>query len=335
MRVLRRLLILAATAVTAFVLVLDALAVVGWPSSGPLALAQVFAGHLTILALVVVPIAFLHEARLLRVLLVVLAVVSLVRFGGEWWSLPSGVPEDVATLDLVTWNLQFDGRTPESAVAFLRKAPADVIALQELTPAVSAAIAADAALAGRYPHQALYPETGSGGMGLLSTAPLSGIKVVTEPATLMATVDGPLGPVRVVNVHPVRADVERGPYGLPTRFEPADRDAALARIRDEIAATDEGTPTVVLGDINTTPTESAFGTLAQGFRDAHAEVGLGPGWTFRPKTFEPLGIGLIRIDVVLTGPGLRTVAETTRCPPHGDHCAVLVTVVADQTTEGM
>ncbi len=56
---------------------------------------------------------------------------------------------------------------------------------------------------------------------------------------------------------------------------------------------------------------------------------MGPGWTYRPDMFEPFGIGLIRIDVVLTGPGLRPVTETTRCPPAGDHCAVIVTIGSD------
>ncbi|MGZ8673717.1 MAG: hypothetical protein ACXW0S_04845 [Solirubrobacterales bacterium] len=54
-----------------------------------------------------------------------------------------------------------------------------------------------------------------------------------------------------------------------------------------------------------------------------------PQWTYRPDLLEPLGIGLIRIDVALTGPGLRPIAESTRCPPAGDHCAVIATVGVD------
>ena len=55
MRALRRLLILAATAFVVAVLVLDVLSIVGWPDGGPIALAQVLAAHLTIVALVVDP----------------------------------------------------------------------------------------------------------------------------------------------------------------------------------------------------------------------------------------------------------------------------------------
>lgn len=88
-------------------------------------------------------------------------------------------------------------------------------------------------------------------------------------------------------------------------------------------------PVVVLGDINTAPSEPAFSAFTAGLRDAHAEVGVVPGRTYRPSRFESLGIGFIRIDVVLTGPGLRPISETTRCPPAGDHCAVLVTLASD------
>ena len=60
---LRRLLIAAATVFVLAVVVLDVLAIVGWPESGPLALAEVLAAHLTIVALVVgTAVAFLHEA---------------------------------------------------------------------------------------------------------------------------------------------------------------------------------------------------------------------------------------------------------------------------------
>jgi hypothetical protein len=61
--------------------------------------------------------------------------------------------------------------------------------------------------------------------------------------------------------------------------------------------------------------------------DAHAEAGVGPGWTYRPNALEWLGIGLVRIDLVLAGPGLRPVASSVLCPARGDHRAVRATLV--------
>ena len=330
MRAIRRFLILAATAFVVFLLVLDVLSMVGWPDGGPIALAQVLAAHLTIAAVVVIPIAFLHEAGTLRVVLVALAILSLVRFGGEWWSLPEAVPQDEAGLEVMTLNLEVGSQAAADSVAFLRSSTARVIALQELTPAVAAAITADGALAVRYPYQALYPSADVLGLGLLSADPLAGVRFARDPSRLLATVDSPVGAVRLVDVHPLPARIVRGPMGMPVDFDPTERDAALDRIRDTIAADADPSPVLLLGDINTAPTEPAFGRFTAGYRDAHAEVGFGPGWTYRPSRLEPLGIGLIRIDVVLVGAGLRPVAESTVCPPAGDHCAVSATVVTDE-----
>jgi len=335
----RRLLVPAATIIVVALVVLDALAFLGWPDGGPIALAQVLAGHLTLLAVLIIPAAFLREAGLLRWALAVLALLTILRFGGEWWSFPSGVGDDTARLDVMTWNLEMGARPPADAVAFLRSGTARVVAMQELTPDTAAAVAADPVLAKRYPYQALYPSPDVLGLGLLSTDPLTDVRFDAGPSRLFATVTSPIGAVRVVEVHPLHGVIAQGPLGLPMSYDVAERWAALGRISDAIAADDLGASTLVLGDINTAPTEPEFGrfiarlsaidphALAP-YRDAHAEVGLGPGWTYRPDALEPLGIGLLRIDVVLTGPGLHPVAETTRCPPAGDHCAVLATVVA-------
>jgi endonuclease/exonuclease/phosphatase (EEP) superfamily protein YafD len=330
MPALRRLLILAATAFVLCLLVLDVLSIVGWPDDGPIALAQVLAAHLTIAAVLIIPVAFLHEAVTLRVALVALLVLSLVRFGGEWWSLPAGVPQDEASLEVMTLNLEVGSQAAADSVAFLRTATARVVALQELTPAVAAAITADPALAGRYPYQALFPSSDVLGLGLLSADPLTGVRYETGPSRLLARAESPVGAVRLVNVHPLHGEIARGPGGIPLAYETSAREAALDAIRDSITADPDPSPVLLLGDINTAPTEPAFGRFIQGYRDAHAEVGFGPGWSYRPDAFEGLGIGLIRIDVILTGAGLRPVAEATVCPPTGDHCAVSATVVAEK-----
>lgn len=330
MRTIRRLLILAATVFVVGLIVLDVLSIVGWPDGGPIALAQVLAAHLALIAVLVIPIAFLHEAGTLRVALVALLVVSLARFGGEWWSFPAGVPGDEANLEVMTFNLEIGSQAAGDSVTFLRTATARVVALQELTPAVSAAIAADPALAARYPYQALYPSFDVTGLGLLSADPLTGVRFADDPSQLLATVDSPVGAVRLVNVHPPHGEITLGPLGIPVTYETSARNAALDRIRDAIASDPDPSPVLLVGDINTAPTEPPFGRFTTGYRDAHAEVGFGPGWSYRPSRLEGLGIGLLRIDVVLAGPGLRPVSVATACPPAGDHCAVIATVVAEE-----
>ncbi len=327
---MRRLLILGAAGLILMVLGLDLLALIGWPEGGPIGLAQVLAEHITLVVVAIaLAVACLRGAAVVRVLLVILVVVSIGRFGGEWFSFPTSTDPTVASIDAMTWNLQVRSRPPGDASTFLRGVQADVVALQELTPEVSAAIVGDPVLAARYPYQAMYPRDDVLGLGLLSAYPLSAVRFEGGPSRLWAQASTPLGTVRIVNVHPLHGLVGQGPLGLPVTYEVAERQAAHQRILDEIASSDSGPPLLMLGDINTAPTEAEFGRFTTGFTDAHAAVGLGPGWTYRLDQLESLGIGLVRIDVVLSGPGLRPVAETTSCPPAGDHCAVLATLVAD------
>lgn len=311
------------------VAIFDLAGLIPGPGDGPIGLAQVLAAHLTIATLLLLPFALIRGATALRVAFVVLAVAAVVRFGADWWSPPAPAAEG-PTIEVATFNLEIMSRDAPDAVAFLQPMAADVIALQELTPAFADAIAADPVLADHYPYQALYPSGDVLGLGLLSRRPLTDVAFESDPSRLEALVDTPDGQVWVLNVHPLPARMPRGPLALPIGFDPTVRNAALERItRDIEAAMAADAPVLMLGDINAAPTEPEFFRFVAGLRDAHAEVGVGPGWTYRPDLLEPLGIGLIRIDVVLTGPGLRPIKEATRCPPAGDHCAVLVTVGSD------
>ena len=70
--------------------------------------------------------------------------------------------------------------------------------------------------------------------------------------------------------------------------------------------------------------QPAHARLTEGLRDVHAEIGLGTGWTWRPSRLERFGIGLIRLDMVLVGPGVEPVAIDVSCVAAGDHCPVTV-----------
>ena len=275
----RRVLAWILAAVVVAVIVLDLVGLGPAPGHGPIGLAQVLAAHLTIAALLLAPFALLRGARPLRVALVVLVVVALVRFSGEWWSAPAE-PADGPTIEVATFNLEIMSRAAPDAVAFLRPMTADVVALQELTTTFADAIAADPLLAEHYPYQALYGSDDVLGLGLLSRHPLTDVAFEGGPSRLHAVVQAPDGPIWMLDVHPLPARMPRGPLAIPIGFDPVARNEALGRITDDIdEALADDAPVIVLGDINTAPTEPAFGTFTAGLRDAHAEVGLGPGWT--------------------------------------------------------
>jgi endonuclease/exonuclease/phosphatase (EEP) superfamily protein YafD len=323
-----RLFLAAATAFLILVVLLDLALWLPLPDHGVIGLFQLFSLHLTLAAIVVTPLALHPESRWLRLGLVAVLVVGLARFGDELWSpTEPATTVDSGSLAVMTWNLELDARPRGDADRELRSLTADLIGFQELTPVVADGLEADATLTTRLPFQALYASDDVLGLGLASRYPLSDVAFLRRPSRLVATVAAPSGPIRVLVVHPLPGSIPRGPFDLPAGFEPARRDRELGVVRDTIDRELAGRlPVLVIGDINTSPTEPAFDRFAIGLVDAHRAVGVGTGWTYRPDALEPTGLGFVRIDVILMDPRLRPVTETTHCPQLGDHCAVLATI---------
>jgi endonuclease/exonuclease/phosphatase (EEP) superfamily protein YafD len=327
--VIRAILLLAAAYPGAVALLLVALPVVQ-PRDGPLALAAVLAMHLALAAVILAPLAIHRDARPLRFALVLVAVASVVRFGGEWLSVPPARAADPAgELAILSWNLELGARPGPAAVDGLRGQDVDVVVLQELGPAHAAAIEADPELRVRFPYRELVPMDGVLGMALLSAHPIISSTLVADPIAIEAVLDVRGRPVTVITAHPFPGRIGFvGP--VPLSFDPVSRDADLARFRTRVdAAIGRGETVVIAGDFNTTPSEPAFERLVAGLADAHAEVGLGPGWTWRPSRLEGLGVGLLRIDLALAGPGARPVAVGERCELPGDHCQLEARFILD------
>ena len=254
--------------------------------------------------------------------LVAAGVLALVLLGDEWLSLPVKDPPAAVSVDLVSWNLELGARTPRQTVDTLLGHRADIVALQELTDDAAAAIDANATLRQWYPFQVLEPDPGVTGLGILSAYPIEGPRVAADPATLTARVSiDPNRAVQVLNAHPQPAAI--GFLGFHAR----NRDERLGRLRDQIEQLllDEE-PLIVIGDFNVASSEPAYRDLAEGLRDVHRDVGWGPGWTWRPDRVIRFGIGLIRIDYVLTSQRLASRATAVDCQQLGDHCLLMATV---------
>jgi len=254
-------------------------------------------------------------------------VLTVVRSGGELWSpeAPEGASSETE-LTVLSWNLELGSRAAATSVEGIAATDADIVALQELTPDVAAAIEADPTLRARYPYRILEPRDGTPGMGLLAKRPLIVRGSEREPLILRAGLlldDGRT--IEVMDVHPYPpgiATAARLPIGLDTRRR--DEDLSV------IAARADAAPLVaalVIGDLNAAPTEAGITVLTRsGLTDAHEAVGTGPGFTWRPSSVESLGIGLLRIDHVLAGSWLTPVATAVDCSLPGDHCRLLVTL---------
>lgn len=149
------------------------------PQAGPLALAAVIEEHLLLVGLVaglalgLVTVGRGRANAIGRLLAVVVLVLAIVRLGSEWWSSPGTATSESRAIRVLSWNLELGSKAAQSSVAGIASGDADLVALQELTPDVAAAIEADAALKARYPYRILAPDDGVRGMGLLSRLPLT------------------------------------------------------------------------------------------------------------------------------------------------------------------
>ena len=301
--------------------------------TGPLPLVGVFEVHLLVVATVLALLALLgslgggRRQAWTRLLILGVIVLAIVRAGGELWSpeAPAAQGSGSPTMTVLTWNLELGSKAAATSVGGIVAMDADLVALQELSPDVAAAIGADPTLTARYPYRILQADDGTAGMGLLAKRPLIVRGSEREPLILRAGMlleDGRT--IEVLDVHPYppgMSVVWRLPTGLDTRRR--DEDLSV------IAARADGAPlpaALVVGDLNTAPAEAGFATLTHGLKDAHETVGTGPGFTWRPSSLEGLGIGLLRIDHVLTGSWLTPVAVAQDCSLPGDHCRLLVTL---------
>ena len=313
-----------------------AVAVIAWlvfdavvrPASGPLAIANILSTFLVVGTILIVAVAAIRGGRLPRVALIGLVVVVALRFGDEWISPPAAEPPG-PTVDVATWNLEFGAVGVETMREGLTSLDVDIVAVHELTREQVAAIEGDPTLIARFPYRALFPAAGAGveGIGLLSRLPLSGIQSYQDPVRVSATalIDG--REVAVLAAHPFPGGIRTvSAIRLPIGFDPTVRNGELATIHRQVEELLETGEVIVLGDFNTAPTEPGYALLTSGLTDAHVAVGQGPGWSWRPSRLEFLGIGLLRIDLVLTSPGIEPVRSWVDCSRPGDHCLVGATL---------
>lgn len=226
------------------------------------------------------------------------------------------------SLHVATYNLNYGlvgDRATADAVALTR---ADVVVLQEVSDTWAGQLRA--LHRERFPHACFAASRWpAGGAAILSRHPLRDCERSRSPIgwfpALAATIEGPLGDVRIVNLHlqPARAGI-----GVV-----ADLAAMPARHRREIGIHLERLvapelPTIVAGDFNEGDGEGAVSELATlGYRSALAEhAPSATTWRW------PLGAMQIekRLDHVLYQPGsLRCVSASVLRAGRSDHFPVV------------
>jgi endonuclease/exonuclease/phosphatase (EEP) superfamily protein YafD len=187
-------------------------------------------------------------------------------------------------LRILTANLRFGQAGDQGLVDLVRRTGADVLSVQEFTPAAADRLDA-AGIEQVLPYRVIDPRPGPEGSGLYSRYPLSQVpdRGPTTFAMVNATLDVPgASPVRLTAAHP---PAPLGPDAPRWRHD----------LREIPPATPHGQVGIVAGDFNASldhlPLRRLIGT---GFRDAADSTGQGLVTTFRP--WPPITIDHVLAD---------------------------------------
>jgi len=239
-------------------------------------------------------------------------------------AVPTGVPELAARTDLppaagrapalriLSWNLFYDNTDAAAIEAVLRSADADVVVLQEVS-ATNLPVLGRSPILSAYAHRFTSPLPSAFGSGIWSRFPLEGAEELDIEGLPMtqAVVGTPAGPVRLINVHTRSPVAGRGRDLWPRQ---------LRRLGEE--AQRPGPPVLLAGDFNATWGHRQFRQLLDvGLADAAATRGRpwSPTWPAAGWPLPPI----LRLDHVLTGPGLVATSYATGPSLGSDHRSIV------------
>lgn len=264
----------------------------------PVAIYNTFAHLLWLAALLLLPLCLL--LRFWRVMLLILlpALSFILTYGGQFVR-SADAYQDAGDFSIMTYNVRWRAGDYADAIALIRAADADIVAVQELGEAAAALLQAQ--LADTYPHMALHPHaTGTVGQGILSRYPIldSTFWQSEFPSFRQqrALVDLEGTEVAVYNVHFNHPFMSADFFDARVRARQVDE--VLQRIREEDARV------VLLGDFNMVDLNEDYARIDDQLTDAYFDAGYGMGWTFsffgRGYRLPPLA----RIDYIFVSSGL-------------------------------
>lgn len=226
-------------------------------------------------------------------------------------------------LRVMSYNLNYGLAGDDATLRAIADGKAEVVLLQETTPAWELALRHR--FADRYPYMTFHHCCGAGGLAVLSVHPIRSEQRL-EPTDddawfpgLKVVVDAPMGPIQLVDVHlrpPVSnsGSIVSGVFSTP----PIRR----RQIRDFHGAFDPALPTIVAGDFNESTGGRAVSFLVdRGFRDALPEGGARNTWRWTTS----VGTFAQQLDHIMYGPALRPTAMAVLKGGRSDHLPVVGT----------
>jgi endonuclease/exonuclease/phosphatase (EEP) superfamily protein YafD len=301
-----------------------------------LALSNIFALYLFAPLLLIAPAALLSRSKWLRGAAALSIVVFLALFGARLIP-PASRPAVGMKLRVMTLNQLDSNDRLDDLIRMIRAQDADVVAIQELSEPVAAAIRGR--LSAEYPYQFLAAGNEDYGLGLLSRYPLrSAVRTEQFPGQ-RALVDIGGEQIALINVHLPGPQIETRrlrqfrPVKVVLDYDTSERAHAVQGLLRAISEA-EG-PLIVLGDFNTSDREPPYDELAARLHDAYRETAWGFGFTFPNDNHLvrlTVPFPVVRIDYVWSNGGVLPAAARVICESGGsDHCAVAADLRIEDT----
>jgi len=212
------------------------------------------------------------------------------------------------TFTIVTYNVNYAMPQADRTLAALRAADADIVCLQETTPAWERRLRSE--LGDRYRYMAFRHLAGAGGLGLLSKVPCKELLYhncagTWHPGWLIRA-DTPAGPVRILNVHlhPAKALCPDGVFRASIRAYFDAIGVRRGQIEELLDLVSAGPPTLVVGDFNE-PEDGRAVTYARGTRQLRSALAEFDPWAATWQAPRRLFRPQARIDHILYPSSLR------------------------------
>jgi len=283
--------------------------------------------------LVLVPLALFVPSWPLRGATALAVVAFLLVYGDRF--LPRLATASAATsrLTVMTFNVHIFNSDPDRVATAIEHEAPDIVALQELGPAMAQVL--EARLKDRYPYRSLHPAArNERGSGIFSRFPIrqdQGFVMAGDVRVgqhLVLDVAGQ--PLDLFSVHLHVPDVptpEGGEFiidpapGFASRQQDEELDALINAIRAQSRTV------LAIGDFNLTDQTPDYARLSAILRDAYREAGWGFGLTF-PNGHRVKGVyvpfPLVRLDYVFHSSDLRATRAWVGAEGGSDHRYLVV-----------
>ncbi len=267
------------------------LRVVSGESIGLVGLFISFVHVLIVPSLVLLPLFMATRHRWIALLLIVPFILTIVIYAPRLMSRAATAPIDGPRLSILSYNINGRNLEVDHVLTVIQQWNADLVAIQELSPWMAEAFAAR--LQDLYPYQALHPQEGFAGQGILSRYPITADdywQINLGHQRVQLEVDGT--DITFYNTHPLHP--LRG-----LRYDGESRTEEVMDILKRAAA--ESGPLLIVGDFNLTEFTEDYARITRQYSDAFSQVGQGLGFTF-PNYNNAFGLPflppLARIDYV-------------------------------------